>query len=141
MAKKRQWTVRETLRRSTRRVASGIKTVVSPLTPHKASFSPNFRTSKFSDRQSRRMKGPSPLRRGEKNAGIGLEVDMEPLNSNTGRNGRHFDLEKGDSSRVVMSERSHGHKPQKPSISIPKSNAKVIEAPQTPMYAKMFGRG
>lgn len=131
--------MKEKIRASTRRVASGVKRVMSPITPSRPTFSPRLESGFPKSKKStyREMRGPSPLRKGEKNGGIGFDVDMDSLN----RNGRkERDLEKGEGTRVLLSEKQNGHKPNKPSITIPKTGKKVEEPPKTPMLSRFFGR-
>jgi hypothetical protein len=129
-AKKRQWTVRETLRRSTKRVATGLKGLATPITPHRMTFSPT--KTRFDGEDMQRLRGPD---------------SQPPSFSRRNRDGDTYrtDLEKGPN---VQSNTAPGHmrgpsgpRPKVPMLHIPgKENVKKEASPQTPMWAKFLGR-
>jgi hypothetical protein len=149
-AKKRQWTMKQTLRHSARKVSSAVKAVTTPLTPKKMTFSPvekrqrNEALLKRANDELSRSKSDA-MRKGSEKAGSRSESS-----SSSNR-----DLEKGLPNSAVKVEASpktesgDGEKPsttkkdkrrpRPPSVSIP-SSAFEMDSPKTPMWKKVFGR-
>jgi hypothetical protein len=148
-AKKRQWKIKEGLRKSARKVSSAVKAVTTPLTPKKMTFSPVLE-KKDRDDKFMKPKRDIPSTRLQKQPGQGSTYTATVT-------GNSRDLEKGlpdgGSVRVTAggdrSESSSLHgpaqikkdrkRPRPPSVSIP-SSAFEMESPKTPMWQKVFGR-
>ena len=146
MAKKRQWTLKETIRRSTRKVTSGVKAVMTPLTPKKMTFSPIEKRQRADDSLKRAndqiSRSKSDAAKNEKRQQI---RDQSSSSSNR-------DLEKGLPASAVKVEskvnndsthqpgvKKDRKKPQLPNVTIP-SSAFEMDSPKTPMWKKVFGR-
>lgn len=143
-AKKRQWAVAATMRRSVRRVTTGLKEAMTPRTPHKMTFSPIV--------EKRR-----PRRGGS--FGDGLLAGSKDHNNGQGQQGSwqgeegmagpaRGNLEKGQAAERVVRDESadggqgQGRKKQRPSparVQVPESKFEM-DSPKTPMWNKVFGR-
>lgn len=131
------------MRRSARRVASAVKTVATPRTPHKMTFSPIEK------------KRPGSLtRKNKKTAGEAVEVvqaSRETASKTrpavvTKNAGAEKDAAVRSSTYVVSVVAAEGEaktKPQKkaapPNVAIPTSSFE-FESPKTPVLARIFGR-
>ncbi|KIX04012.1 uncharacterized protein Z518_07565 [Rhinocladiella mackenziei CBS 650.93] len=138
LAKKRQWKIKEGIRRSARRVTSAVKAVTTPLTPKKMTFSPV---------EKRKLAAESAdlLKR----ANDQLKADAQKQPTGSGRSSNDRDLEKGLPETAVKVEiksepekspkRDSKNKQRPPKVNIP-SSAFEIDSPKTPMWKKVFGR-
>lgn len=141
-AKKRQWAVAETMRRSVRRVTTGLK-AMTPRTPHKMTFSPieKRRAGSFGDGLL-----------GSKNKGTGGGFgggsrpggrDLEKAAAvSAGASTR--DVSRGESVDAVPPMAQHGEgrskpRPMPPRVQVPSSKFEM-DSPKTPMWNKVFGR-
>ncbi|OAL24051.1 hypothetical protein AYO22_05932 [Fonsecaea multimorphosa] len=146
LAKKRQWKIKESIRRSARKVTSAVKAVTTPLTPKKMTFSPVEKRRRMEDtlRKAKEQLPPSNSSvANEKEAGSG---------SRSSSTGSSRDLEKGlpdcavsvepkgdYDSVMVKAEKKDRKRPRPPSVTIP-SSAFEMDSPKTPLWKKMFGR-
>ena len=147
LAKKRQWKIKEGLRRSARKVTSAVKAVTSPLTPKKMTFSPIERKQRNEDTLKR---ANSQISRSKPDGGRKAEQEGK---SRTPSSGNERDLEKGlrdvtikvetktdsDSTQGQQPARKDRKRPRPPSVTIP-SSAFEMDSPKTPVWKKMFGR-
>ncbi|KIW94824.1 uncharacterized protein Z519_04802 [Cladophialophora bantiana CBS 173.52] len=146
LAKKRQWKIKESIRRSARRFTSAVKAVTTPITPKKMTFSPVEKrrlaedTLKKANDQLSRSKSDAT---NEKKPGSG---------SRSSSTGSSRDLEKGltDSAVKVETRRENDaaggtaakkdkERPRLPSVTIP-SSAFEMDSPKTPLWKRVFGR-
>ncbi len=150
LAKKRQWKIKEGLRRSASKVKSAVKAVTTPITPKRMTFSPIEKRNRGHGQEM--TKHPAP-------EGLGIKADVSGRESDR-------DLEKGvPSSGVAVvsgggggggggdrdSKTKEGPKPRSkndgkgkdklrpPKVEIPPS-AFEMDSPKTPMWKKVFGR-
>ena len=144
LAKKRQWKIKEGLRRSASKVKSAVKAVTTPITPKRMTFSPVEKRNRGRVQEMTKNAAPE---------GLGIKADV------SGRE-RARDLEKGaPSSAVAAVSRGDDHdskakegpkprsksdskgqgKPRPPKVEIPPS-AFEMDSPKTPMWKKVFGR-
>lgn len=140
-AKKRQWAVAETMRRSVRRVTTGLKNL-TPRTPHKMTFSPieKRRAGDIGDELLKSKTGKSRARMGGRDmekmgaaGGAGITVV-----TTQGRAGSDGSLEKP----LPQTGSAVGGKKQRPvppRVQVPKSKFEM-ESPKTPMWNRVFGR-
>ena len=166
LAKKRQWKVREGIRRSARKVTNAVKAVATPLTPKKMTFSPvekklhDDQTEKTLKRANRELQTQRDV---EKGLGIVGGVKVEESNikgkgqTGVSRAGLHgigggsgsstttvttvsstMDLSGGDDGTVPSKSKSKS-KPKPPNVTIPSSTVRT-DSPKTPMWKKVFGR-
>ena len=137
--------MKETIRRSARKVTNVAKAVVTPLTPKKMTFSPverRQRNEQSLKRANDELLRSSPDAAKTKNGK--LQTSRRPSASSSDR-----DLEKGlPDSAVKVEAKSEGEKqitkkdkkrPRPPSVSIP-SSAFEMDSPKTPVWKKVFGR-
>jgi len=139
LAKKRQWKIKEGLRRSARRVTSAVKAVTTPLTPKKMTFSPIERKMHNAETASKLKKANSMHR-------------AESMKRQPSRQAR--DVEKGlpdvavkvesqrtsdESSKTPLPRRESKSRPRPPNVKIPVS-AFEMDSPKTPVWKKVFGR-
>ena len=149
MAKRRQWTMKETLRRSARKVSSAVRAVTTPLTPKKMTFSPinakqrNEALLKKANDEITRSRADA--RKSEKQRPQGSRSQPS--------SGSDRDLEKGIPASAIKAEaksemgstaeekpaEKDRKRPRPPSLSIP-SSAFEMDSPKTPMWKKVFGR-
>ncbi len=144
MAKKRQWTMKETLRRSARKVSSVAKAVVTPLTPKKMTFSPVERRQRNEQSLKR---ANDELSRAKANATKnGKAKDQVSRSQSASSSDR--DLEKGLPESAVTVEARNEMEPRvekkekrspPPNVRIP-SSAFEMDSPKTPVWKKVFGR-
>ncbi|EXJ93008.1 hypothetical protein A1O3_01564 [Capronia epimyces CBS 606.96] len=135
LAKKKQWKIKEGLRRSVRRVGSAVKAVTSPMTPKMMSF-------------PRATKNRYPDNSGDRSQKTDTRLEAGPR-SYSSRSNRVYDAEKGlpaSAIRVETSEtdsvknqRKDGSRPRPPKVNIPSSSFEM-DSPKTPMWKKVFGR-
>jgi hypothetical protein len=144
-AKKRQWKIKEGLRKSARKVSSAVKAVTTPLTPKKMTFSPILEKKDRGDNKFIKAKRDIPSTTLQKGPGQGQTYTATVT-------GNSRDLEKGlpDGGSVLVvagggdkSESSSlsgpaqakkdRKRPRPPSVSIP-SSAFEMESPKTPMW-------
>lgn len=137
LAKKRQWKIKEGLRRSARRVTSAVKAVATPLTPKKMTFSPIEKKMHDAETASKLKKANSQHR-------------AEGMKKQPNRQTR--DVEKGlpdvavkvertsdESSKTPLPRRESKSRPRPPNVKIP-SSAFEMDSPKTPVWKKVFGR-
>ncbi|OCT54173.1 hypothetical protein CLCR_00321 [Cladophialophora carrionii] len=149
LAKKRQWTMKETIRRSARKVSSAVKAVTTPMTPKKMTFSSiekrqrnEVALKKANDELSRSLSATGTKEKKQKERA----ARGDSSSSSSDR-----DVEKGlpDSAVKIESKRDEidgeritkkdKRRPRPPSVSIP-SSAFEMDSPKTPMWKKVFGR-
>ncbi|EXJ90871.1 hypothetical protein A1O1_03976 [Capronia coronata CBS 617.96] len=155
LAKKRQWKVKEGLRRSARRVGSAVKAVTTPLTPKRM----NFPRSSTATRKGRYL-GNNTGGLLHKNGTHALAEDGHGARSHTGRSGGGMhDVEKGLPVSAVrvesetesvnsetrtqtqhQGERKDGSRPRPSKVEIPSSSFEMDSIPKTPVWKKVFGR-
>jgi hypothetical protein len=152
LAKKRQWKIKEGLRRSASKVKSAVKAVTTPITPKRMTFSPI-------EKRSNRAARVQEMRKHQHAApeGLGIKADV----SGQGERDLGLDVEKGVPSSAVAvvsgggdhdskakegqkteskSDSTRGKdKPRPPKVEIPPS-AFEMDSPKTPMWKKVFGR-
>jgi hypothetical protein len=144
-AKKRQWTMKETLRRSAKKVGTAVKAVTTPLTPKKMTFSPI----------ETRQRNEAALKKAndELSRPLTSEKAKRQASRSLSSSGSRRDLEKGlpeptvkvvvkdekDSTTGERPEKKDKKRPRPPSVSIP-SSAFEMDSPKTPMWKKVFGR-
>jgi hypothetical protein len=147
-AKKRQWKIKEGLRKSARKVSSAVKAVTTPLTPKKMTFSPILEKKNRGVDKFIKAKRDMPSTRLQKAPGQGQTYTATVT-------GNSRDLEKGlpdgGSVKVIAgggdkSESSSlsgpaqvkkdRKRPRPPSVSIP-SSAFEMESPKTPMWVSI----
>jgi hypothetical protein len=147
-AKRRQWAVAETIRRSVKRVGTGLKNL-TPRTPHKMTFSPI---------EKRRAGG----------AGDELLLQQQKSRNKISRSGGMRDVEKFAAAAVASSTRQGSNesfvkqqevplggpntwaggnvakkeRPVPPRVQVPGNQKQVVESPtpKTPMWNNVFGR-
>lgn len=170
LAKKRQWKVREGIRRSARKVTNAVKAVATPLTPKKMTFSPiekrlhDDQTEKKLKMANRELQSQRDL---EKGLGIvgSVKAEGSTAKDHTGvpRAGLSSSSSRGSSTTTVTTLSStvdlsgrdgradHGTTGTTPSKSKSKSKPKPpnvripspslqADSPKTPMWKKVFGR-
>lgn len=138
LTKKRQWKIREGLRRSASRVKSAVK-VLTPRTPHKATFSPIEKRTRSSAAERFGRKSGYP--------NAGPRTDLNRSEESERFIVKNRDLEKGipgATSRSVGGERDSQERdgkprPHPPPVAIPQS-AFDMDSPVTPIWKKIFGR-
>ncbi|KAJ9614180.1 hypothetical protein H2200_002316 [Cladophialophora chaetospira] len=145
LAKKRQWTMKETIRRSARKVTNVAKAVVTPLTPKKMTFSP---VEKRQRNEQSLKRANDELIRSKSDASKTEKVKIQTSRSQSASSSDR-DLEKGlPESAVKVEPKSEGEepiakkdkkRPRPPSVSIP-SSAFEMDSPKTPVWKKVFGR-
>jgi hypothetical protein len=140
-AKKRQWTVREELRRSARRVTRAVKAVATPRTPKKMTFALAERKGNHHAGHSADPSGMADTRRSEpppqKQLRPGLGLDLEkglPESAVTLVNSVDPGRTSSNTSNVDKAK-----KPRPPKVDIPTS-AFEMDSPRTPVWKKIFGR-
>ncbi|EXJ54121.1 hypothetical protein A1O7_09458 [Cladophialophora yegresii CBS 114405] len=145
LAKKRQWTMKETIRRSARKVGSAVKAVTTPITPKKMTFSP---VEKRQRNEVALKKANDELAR----SGAKEKQRERAQRSDSASSSSDRDVEKGLPDSAVKIEAKAGtddsgertgkkdkRRPRPPSVSIP-SSAFEMDSPKTPMWKKVFGR-
>ncbi|KIW14449.1 hypothetical protein PV08_07233 [Exophiala spinifera] len=168
LAKKRQWKIKEGLRKSASKVKNAVKAVTTPITPKRMTFSPiekkKMPTARMErttpctrkglgiravdqDRERDLEKGtsvakvaPVPLGRGD-SSDTGESATVKSGERKRGDVGTDSDRKNGkteDNVRTGGKERSRS-RPRPPMVNIPPS-AFEIESPKTPMWKKVFGR-
>ncbi|KIW26077.1 uncharacterized protein PV07_09205 [Cladophialophora immunda] len=146
LAKKRQWKIKDSIRRSARKVTSAVKAVATPLTPKKMTF-PAV--------ENKRQKGDTLKKANDQllQSTSNVTVEKEGASgsrSSSRRSGR--DLEKGlpdgavkvestedNDSIEAKSGKKDGKRQRPSSVSIP-SSAFEMDSPKTPMWKRVFGR-
>ncbi|KIW63253.1 hypothetical protein PV04_10115 [Phialophora macrospora] len=147
LAKKRQWTMKETIRRSARKVSSAVKAVTTPITPKRMTFSP---VEKRQRNEAALKKANDEILRSKSAAGAKEKQKERTSRSDSSSSSSDRDVEKGlpDSAVKVESRDETGgtsttkkdkKRPRPPSVSIP-SSAFEMDSPKTPMWKKVFGR-
>ncbi|ETN39411.1 uncharacterized protein HMPREF1541_05634 [Cyphellophora europaea CBS 101466] len=135
-AKKRQWAVAETMRRSVRRVTSGLK-AMTPRTPHKMTFSPieKRRAGSFGDGLIQNQQR-TPVPRSSNRDGVEQEKSRPSVAAGL-RSGSN------DSVPIMQQAQVPGKKqrqqPPPPRVQVPQSKFEM-DSPKTPMWNKVFGR-
>jgi len=146
-AKKRQWKVKENIRRSARKVTNGVKAVMSPLTPKKMTFSPIETRQRGDESFKRANEKLSKSRPGN------VKKEKEQQNRDPSSSSSNRDLEKGvpvttvrvepqddtSSTQETAGPKKDRRRPRPPSVTIP-SSAFEMDSPKTPMWKKVFGR-
>jgi hypothetical protein len=147
LAKKRQWTMKETIRRSARKVSSAVKAVTTPITPKRMTFSPVERRQR---NEVALKKANDELSWTKSAAGVKEKQKERAGRSDSPSSSSDRDVEKGlpESAVKVESKDEAGgerttkkdkKRPRPPSVSIP-SSAFEMDSPKTPMWKKVFGR-
>lgn len=142
MAKKRQWKIKESLRRSARKVTSAVKAVTSPITPKRMTFAPignRKHTARSADLSKRvNEQGKSNQKEGKSSGSrSSSENDLEKgLPESTVKVKEKVTSEaEGEGERAPKGKR----KPKPPQVNIPPSSFEM-DSPKTPMWKKVFGR-
>ncbi|KAH0829457.1 hypothetical protein FOPE_10686 [Fonsecaea pedrosoi] len=146
LAKKRQWKIKESIRRSARKVTSAVKAVATPITPKKMTFSPVEKRRRMEDTLKN---ANNQLLQSKPNMTNGKDATGGSRSSSTGSG---LDLEKGLSDGAVRveptgdngsvkakSKKKDRKRPRPPSVTIP-SSAFEMDSPKTPMWKRVFGR-
>ena len=138
-AKKRHWAVADTMRRSVRRVTTGLKNL-TPRTPHKMTFSPIEKR-----------------RAGDIGNGLLLKkaTTGKPYND-SGKMGRDVEKLAGGASasnesfvkppmavnqyQVTVEGGVRKQRPVPPKVQVPGNTKFEVESPKTPMWNRVFGR-
>ena len=143
-AKRRQWTMKETIRRSARKVTNVARAVVTPLTPKKMTFSLEERKQR--NEQSLKRANDELLR--TKVQATKSEKGKDQASRRQSASSSDRDLEKGLPESAVTveaksAEEQLGEKKEKrrppPNVRIP-SSAFEMDSPKTPVWKKVFGR-
>ncbi|OAP55967.1 hypothetical protein AYL99_10119 [Fonsecaea erecta] len=146
LAKKRQWKIKESLRRSARKVGNVVKAVTTPITPKKMTFSPieKRRRTEHALKRANDQLPPSKstvtsekeAESGSRSPSTGSSRDLEK-----GLRGGAVDVESkwGNDSVQVKAGKKDKKRPRPPSVTIP-SSAFEMDSPNTPMWKRVFGR-
>jgi hypothetical protein len=139
-AKKRQWAVADTMRRSVRRVTTGLK-AMTPRTPHKMTFSPIEKRRAGSSFGDGLIGSKNKNKSKSKSKRPGQETRLGPESAAVSSK---RDIEKGPYAAVEASETSTGQsrkqqRPLPPKVQVPASKFEM-DSPKTPMWNKVFGR-
>lgn len=154
ISKRRQWRLAETLRRSVKRVGTGLSRVMTPRTPHKMTFSPMLSSSEKQRNKHRngsstvliderdRLQSPDRSgnvhgngrkeRGGERTAEKGLSTVNEENRNSSPSSQR-------SSSQDAQSGRKSKRPPPPPPVTVPQSKFEM-DSPKTPLWSKVFGR-
>lgn len=154
LAKKRQWKIKEGIRRSARRVTSAVKAVTTPLTPKKMTFSPIEKrlhdeetTGRLKKANAEHARETAKIQKKQQH-----QQDEEEKKQQLEKRKVH-DVEKGVP-EVAVSFRDDGgsqetsnplprreskSRPRLPNVKIP-SSAFEMDSPKTPVWKKVFGR-
>ncbi|KAK5443510.1 hypothetical protein LTS15_010655 [Exophiala xenobiotica] len=153
LAKKRQWKIKEGLRRSASKVKSAVKAVTTPITPKRMTFSPierrNNRAARVQQMRKHQHAAPEGLGikadvsgQGERDLGLDVEkgVPSSAVAVVSGGGGEHDSKAKEGQKTESKSDSTRGKdKPRPPKVEIPPS-AFEMDSPKTPMWKKVFGR-
>lgn len=139
-AKKRQWAVAETMRRSVKRVTTGLKTL-TPRTPHKMTFSP-IEKRKAGDigddlllYNNKSSSNKMPMRYTEKSTGANAAAVVVGT-----KQGSNESLDGGQGVQGQVAGNGRKQRPVPPRVQVPRNNNSQIESPKTPMWNRVFGR-
>lgn len=160
LAKKRQWKIKEGLRKSASKVKSAVKAVTTPITPKRMTFSPIENKGRGrvertgstrkglgiravdKDRDRDLEKGasvaqvaPARLARGD-SSDSRQDESVKEIERKGGKTEKHDERENSKSDVVRNAGKE---KPRPPKVNIPPS-AFEIDSPKTPMWKKVFGR-
>jgi hypothetical protein len=125
VSKKRQWEVAARLRRSVKRVGTGLTKVMTPRTPHKMTFSPIEKSRNGSGGHA--LLSRSPDRQGRDGRG---QVEKElPAVREERADGNGLEPESGTKTK----------RPTPPPVQVPQSKFEM-DSPKTPLWSKVFGR-